>query len=108
MMDGRGKSDSPVVPEKFPNKTGQPVAEGTEGRGLAKGNLKFLRCKVIFCFGWIKPISDQVVRSWHHVHYFERSICLFYLCLPAEIPFLPFCPRNQKNLNTLCWLVRHL
>ena len=39
MMDGRGKSDSPVVPEKSPNKTGQPVAEGTEGRGLAKGNL---------------------------------------------------------------------
>src|SRR5438132_13123774 len=39
MRDGRGKSDSPVVPEKSPNKTGQPVAEGTEGRGLAKGNL---------------------------------------------------------------------
>src|SRR5438445_11645041 len=39
MMDGRGKSDSPVVPEKSPNKTGQPVAEGREGRGLAKGNL---------------------------------------------------------------------
>src|SRR5437867_5320273 len=39
MMDGRGKSDSPVVPEKSPNKTGQPVAEGTEGKGLAKGNL---------------------------------------------------------------------
>src|SRR6266498_4049728 len=39
MMDGRGKSDSPVIPEKSPNKAGQPVAEGTEGRGLAKGNL---------------------------------------------------------------------
>src|SRR5437899_11689578 len=39
MMDGRGKSDSPVVPEKSPNKAGQSVAEGTEGRGLAKGNL---------------------------------------------------------------------
>src|ERR1700735_4066403 len=39
MMNGPGKSDRPVVPEKSPNKAGQPVAEGTEGRGLAKGNL---------------------------------------------------------------------
>ena len=39
MTNGLGKSDSPVVPEKSPNKTGQPVAEGMEGRGLAKGNL---------------------------------------------------------------------
>jgi RNA-directed DNA polymerase len=39
MMDGRGKSDSLVVPEKLPNKAGRPVAEGVEGRGLAKENL---------------------------------------------------------------------
>src|SRR5713101_1376639 len=47
MMNGPGKSDRPVVPEKFPNNAGQavhsvqakPVAEGMEGRGLAKGNL---------------------------------------------------------------------
>ena len=39
MMNGHGKSDRPVVPEKSPNKTGQPAAEGMEGRGLAKGNL---------------------------------------------------------------------
>jgi RNA-directed DNA polymerase len=39
MMNGLGKSDRPVVPEKSLNKTGQPVAEGMEGRGLAKGNL---------------------------------------------------------------------
>ena len=38
MMNGAGKSDSPIVPEKSPNKAGQPVAEGVEGRGLAKGN----------------------------------------------------------------------
>ena len=40
MMNGPGKSDSSVVPGKSPNKTGQPVAEGMEGRGLAKGNLR--------------------------------------------------------------------
>jgi len=39
-MNGRGKSDSPVIPGKLPNKGGgapQP-AEEVEGRGLAKGN----------------------------------------------------------------------
>jgi len=40
MTNGPGKSDRPVVPEKSPNKTGQPVAEGMEGRGLAKENLR--------------------------------------------------------------------
>src|SRR5882724_4434830 len=39
MTDGFGKSDRPEVPAKSPNKAGQPVAEGMEGRGLAKGNL---------------------------------------------------------------------
>jgi RNA-directed DNA polymerase len=40
MMNERGKSDRPVVPVKFLNKAGQPVAEGMEGRGLTKGNLQ--------------------------------------------------------------------
>jgi hypothetical protein len=38
-MNGPGKSDSPIVPGKSPNKAGQPAAEEVEGRGLAKGNL---------------------------------------------------------------------
>jgi len=37
-MNEHGKSDRPVVPGKFPNNAGQPAAEGTEGKGLAKGN----------------------------------------------------------------------
>jgi RNA-directed DNA polymerase len=39
-MQGTRKSDSPIVPGKLPNKTGQrcPAAEAAEGRGLAKGN----------------------------------------------------------------------
>ena len=37
-MNGPRQSDSPVVPAKFPNKAGEPAAEGMEGRGLAKGN----------------------------------------------------------------------
>jgi len=39
MTNGHGKSDRPEVPEKSPNNAGQPVAEGMEGNGLAKGNL---------------------------------------------------------------------
>lgn len=39
MVNEHGKSDRPVVPTKSSNKTGQQtVAEGMEGRGLAKGN----------------------------------------------------------------------
>jgi len=38
MTNGRGKSDSLVVPRKPPNNAGQPAAEVVEGRGLAKGN----------------------------------------------------------------------
>src|SRR6266403_1620201 len=39
MMNEHGKSDRSVIPAKSPNKTGQPVAEGMEGRDLTKGNL---------------------------------------------------------------------
>src|SRR5215469_9975451 len=38
MMNGAGKSDRPVVPEKSPNKAGRPAAEEMEESGLAKGN----------------------------------------------------------------------
>ena len=37
-MHGSGKSDSPVVPAKPPNKAVRAVAEAVEERGLAKGN----------------------------------------------------------------------
>ena len=37
-MNEHGKSDRPAVPVKPPNNAGVPVAEGVEGRGLAKGN----------------------------------------------------------------------
>ncbi len=38
MMNGHGKSDSSVLPQKPPNNAGQPAAEAVEGRELAKGN----------------------------------------------------------------------
>lgn len=38
MMNEHGKSDRPVVPAKLSNNAERSVAEGAEGRGLAKGN----------------------------------------------------------------------
>jgi len=38
MMNGHGKSDSSVLPQKPPNNVGQPATEVVEGRELAKGN----------------------------------------------------------------------
>lgn len=38
MMYERGKSDSPVVPEKLQNNAEGTVTDATEGRGLVKGN----------------------------------------------------------------------
>jgi hypothetical protein len=40
MMNERGKSDRPVVPEKSSNKASTAAAERMEGRDLAKGNLQ--------------------------------------------------------------------
>ena len=37
-MNGSGKSDSPILPTKRPNKAGQLAAEVVEGRGLTKEN----------------------------------------------------------------------
>ncbi len=37
-MHGRGKSDSPGVSRKPPNKAAEPAAEAGERRGLAEGN----------------------------------------------------------------------
>ena len=39
MTNELGKSDRPAVPAKSSNNAGPPVAEGMEGKGLAKGNL---------------------------------------------------------------------
>ncbi len=38
MTNGRGKSDTRIVPEKRPNIAGEPVAEAAEGRRVTKGN----------------------------------------------------------------------
>ena len=39
-MNGRGKSDSSIVPEKLSNNAPDRAEERVEGRGLAEGNLR--------------------------------------------------------------------
>jgi RNA-directed DNA polymerase len=80
-MNERGKSDRPVVPAKSPNNGGHvPLAEGMEGRGLAKVNA--LQQNQLFghraADGWQSALErirkaaqkDKAVRFttlWHHV-----------------------------------------
>jgi RNA-directed DNA polymerase len=81
-MNGHGKSDSPVVPEKRPNKDHGYLrpAEGVEERGLAKGNLiqqtrsrtqgreilqhELNRIRRLA----VKDKQKQFTALWHHVY----------------------------------------
>jgi len=75
MMNGHRKSDRPVVPAKSPNNTGPPArrsaqggppaAEGTEGRGLAKGNL--LRQNALRT-----PSREGAPRAWERIRQAAR------------------------------------
>lgn len=63
MMHGHGKSDRPAVPVKFPNNAGPPVAEGMEGRGLAKGNLLQQNLPIGHSAGTGRPSALERVRQ---------------------------------------------
>ena len=80
MMNGSRKSDRPVVATKPANKTGAPVAEQVERRGLAKGkpprqttNRALDREVVQSALGRIRQaaVSDKKVRFtslMHHIY----------------------------------------
>ena len=59
-MHDEGKSDSPVVPTKSPNKVGQPTAEAVEGRGLAKGNASEQNAPRTQCRTCVPSALDRV------------------------------------------------
>jgi hypothetical protein len=91
-MNERGKSDSPIVPGKLPNKgRGAPrSAEEVEGRGLAKGNrsqqTRFRtqsREDLQRALGRIRQAArkDKGLRFtalWHHVYQLERLRWAYY------------------------------
>jgi group II intron reverse transcriptase/maturase len=95
MMNGHGKSDSSVVPTKPPNKAALAVAEGLEGRGLAKGNSReqnALRTqgrasaqsaleRVRRAVG--KDRKQRLTALYHHVYDIDR-LRESYFALPRE------------------------
>src|SRR5919198_1732937 len=86
-MNGRGKSDSSGVPGKSPNKSGgsaAPLAEGMEGRGLAKGNSgeqtrtrAQTRLDLQRALDRVREVAArdgkaQLRTLWHHVYRVDR------------------------------------
>jgi RNA-directed DNA polymerase len=86
-MNGRGKSDSPVVPTKPSNKGGTtagPSAEGVEGRGLPKGNSggqnrsrAQIRQDLQSALDRVRQVAVrerrmQFTTLWHHVYNVDR------------------------------------
>ncbi len=85
-MNGRGKSDRPVVPEKQPNKGGGAPrpAEVVEERGLAKGNTEQQtrsraqsRERLQQALNRVRQAaererSDRFTSLWHHVYDIDR------------------------------------
>src|SRR5215470_687149 len=86
-MNGRGKSDSSVVPVKSPNNgegSATPPTEGMEGRGLAKGNsgeqnrtraqtrLDLQRALDRVREVAVRDRKAQLKALWHHVYRVDR------------------------------------
>jgi len=86
-MNGRGQSDSLVVPAKSPNNGGAaaaPLAEGMEGKGLAKGNSGGLDRSRAQIRQDLQSALDRVRQAavadkslqfttlWHHVYNVDR------------------------------------
>ena len=91
-MDGCGKSDNPIVPEKAANKeAGGPVsAERLEERGLAKGNAQRQnrlrtqsRARLQSELAGIRQIAEKekgvrFTALWHHVYDIDRLRETYY------------------------------
>ncbi len=85
-MNGRGKSDRPIVPEKQPNKGdgAPPSAEVVEERGLAKGNTEQQTRSRAQSRERLQQALDRVRQAaerersvrfttlWHHVYDIDR------------------------------------
>jgi RNA-directed DNA polymerase len=100
-MHERGKSDRPIVPRKPPNKGGAAasLAEGAEGRGLAKEN-PFQQTQPIghsAAPGWQNALErirqaasrDRTVRFtalWHHVAHVERLREAYFALRRDSVP----------------------
>ena len=89
-MHEPGKSDSPVVPKKVPNKARRRAAEGLEERGLAKRNLSQAttlrtqgRARVHEALGRVRQAAEQkkgarFTALLHHIYAVDTLRAAFY------------------------------
>ncbi len=105
MMDGGGKSDSPIVPEKPPNKAAAgAAAEGVEGRGLTKGNSPernmsrtLSRSDVSSALGRVRRAArrdrkQRFTALLHHVYDVERLRAAYHHPMVSPGPCVPAVP----------------
>src|SRR5882762_6476182 len=90
LMDESGKSDSRVVPKKAPNKARRRVAEGLEGRRLAKRNTPQAitlrtqgRIRVQAALGRVRQAAEQqrgerFTALLHHIYAIDTLRAAFY------------------------------
>jgi RNA-directed DNA polymerase len=95
MVNELGKSDRPTVPAKSPNNAGQPVTEGMEGRGLAKGNLPQQnasrtpsRTDALSALGWVRQAAAKnkklrFTALLHHIYNLD-TLRMAYFTLKKE------------------------
>lgn len=95
MTNEPGKSDSPVVPGKSLNNARPSAAEGTEGRGLAKGNLLQQNASRTPCRTDAPSALERVRQAakkdkklrftalLHHI-YNPETLRMAYFCLKKE------------------------
>lgn len=98
MMNEYGKSDSPIIPKKSPNKARKGAAEVMEGRGLAKGNL--IKCNASRTQGRKdvhsaldrvrkaanKDKSQRFTALLHHVYDVDRLRGAYYAIKRNAVP----------------------
>jgi RNA-directed DNA polymerase len=121
-MNGRGKSDRPVVPGKLANKTGAaaPVAESVEGRGWAKGNSGERNNDRTQRREELSQALDRVRQAarrdkrlrftalWHHVYDVERLRKHYFALKRSSAPGVDgetwkhYGERLEENLRELC------
>src|SRR5262249_8190371 len=103
MTNEHGKSDKPILPEKSSNKAGTSAAEGAEGRGLAKGNLRQQNAFRTQCRGDVHS-ALQRVREAAKKNKGTRSTALFHYVY--DLDMLKFAFFRLKKEAAPAWTER--
>jgi RNA-directed DNA polymerase len=120
MMNESGKSDSPIVPKKSPNKARKRAAEAMEERGLAKGNLdkqNALRTQGRICAhsaldrvrqAYKRDRRQRFTALFHHVYSIDQLREAYYSLKRKAAPGVDgqtwqhYGEHLEENLQELC------